>query len=98
MIQRFNFLWFVLTGWVVFLLTLYTNGWYFIVGNDNRYGALFGSILAIILALAGLFISANQVLNHTRGKEILIVHLTTWILALLLIGLLVMWIGLHLAR
>lgn len=93
-IQRFDFLWFVLAGWVVSWLTLQTNGWYFLLGNKNRYGILVASTLAIILALVGLFISINKVFNQTRGREILIVHGTTWILALLLIGLLVLWIGL----
>ena len=92
-IQRFDFLWFVLAGWAVSLLTLQTNGWYFLLGNNHRYGVLVGSTLAIILALAGLFISINKVFNQTKGREILILHVTTWVLALLLIGLLVLWIG-----
>ena len=92
-IRRFDFLWFVLTGWVIFWLTLQTNGWYFLLGNNNRYGVLVASILAIILAVVGLSRSVNKFSNQTKRREILIVHIITWILALILIGLLVLWIG-----
>jgi hypothetical protein len=98
MVQRFNFLWFVLAGWVVFLLTLQTNGWYFLLGNNNGHGAFAASILAIVLALTGLFISIDKVFNQKRGRETLTVYVTTWILALPLIGLLVLFIGVHLAK
>ena len=92
MIQRFDFLWFVLAGWVISLLTLQTNGWYFLFRNNNRYGLLVASTLAIILALVGLFISINKFFNQTKRREVL-AHILTWILAFLLIGLSVLWIG-----
>lgn len=92
-IQQFNFLWFILAGWVIFLLTLQTNGWYFLLGNNNRYGVLVASALALILAVAGLSISINKVSNQTKRREVLVVHVIAWILAFLLIGLLVLWIG-----
>lgn len=94
MIQRIDFLWFVLAGWVLAWLTLQTNGWYFLLGNKHRYGVLVASTLAIILALVGLLKSINKDFSQTRDREIIIVHGTTWILAILLIVLLILWIRL----
>lgn len=83
---KWDFLWLVLLAWVIASLTFLTNGWQFLLGNNNVVGVRLGSILAIILTLAGLWHSLFQL------SESLVVRIVTWVLAVILISLLFLWL------
>lgn len=83
---KWDFLWLVLLAWAIASLTFLTNGWQFLLGNNNVVGVRLGSILAIILTLVGLWRSLFQL------SEPLVVRIVTWVLAVILISLLFQWL------
>lgn len=80
-----GFLWLVLLAWAIASLTFLTNGWQFLLSNNNVAGVRLGSILAIILTLVGFWRSLF------RLSEPLVVRIVTWVLAVILISLLFLW-------
>ena len=82
---KWHFSWLVLFAWAIASLTFLTNGWQFLLGNNNVVGVWLGSILAIILTSVGLWRSLIQL------SEPLAVRIVTWMLAVILISLLFLW-------
>ncbi len=82
---KWDFLGLVLLAWAISWLTLVTNGWQFILGNNNWIGVRLGSIIAVILTLVAFWLS----LLHP--SEPLVVRAIAWVLGTILIGLLSLW-------
>jgi len=84
--RKLDFLWLVLLGWLVAILTIQTNGWQFIFQTNHHLGFLLGSLLAIALAAIGGLRSIRATPRHSK-----ILGWSVCALAIILIGLVVFW-------
>lgn len=94
--RNFDFVWLVLLGWFVALLTILTNGWQFIFNNgffqniypylDSFLGPVLGSSISLSLATIG----GLRSIQAARNKPTLwFLCWTVCVLAGLLVGLVV---------
>jgi hypothetical protein len=94
---KLDFLWLVLLGWLVAILTIQTNAWQFIFQNSYpQLGVFFGSSISTGLAAIG----GLRSIRAARHNPKLYPELLCWaicVLAGLLIGLVILVnIGIHL--
>jgi hypothetical protein len=85
-IQRFDYAWILLSAYLVFICTIRTNGWSFLVGN-NSIGFRTGCILAAILSASAIIRVFAGRFSPRAISKVAIVSL-----GLLLLGTILFWV------
>jgi hypothetical protein len=85
-IQRFDYAWILLSAYLVFICTIRTNGWSFLVGNSS-IGFRTGCVLAAILSVSAIVRVFAGRSSRSAISKVAIISL-----ALLLLGTILFWV------